>query len=278
MRVFFCANQISLCIAVEVFQLDGFKKKDVIFYDEARCDIGLYKKLGINFISFSRWSFLKFLLTSLFKKPDEVCVPHLRGGRLIRMYAVYAKKLSAIDDGLDSFRVTPKNIVPSDFKIESKYYTFEYDTPLASWLEDFNLIHVCGIEKIADSAKKTINLNKYGVVIVESPGVETIDISALNLQEVCLIKHSNPNKSIINQNDFPHFIGMDANIALEKSIASYKGTLIVGESMTAVYALLMQSPKFKLIITLKNKSKENLLPLTALINRLDFAKLLSVNN
>ena len=91
MRVF-CANRIPLFIATILIKRHGLKNNDLVFFDESRCDINLFQNLSGLLIQYTRLIFLKFILASFFKRPDEVCAPHLRGGRLIKIYASYAKK------------------------------------------------------------------------------------------------------------------------------------------------------------------------------------------
>lgn len=272
MLIIFCANQVSLSIAVSLLRARGLKKNDVIFFDGSRCDILIYKKLGIHFITLTKWNFLKFIIANFFRRPDEVCLPHFFGRKLIRVYARYAKKLSAIDDGLDTFRDVPSNINIADFKQGSNYYTFNYDSSLALWLNNFNLMKVCAVESFAESIRCVADLNEYDGLVVESPGIEALDFEGLNLKNIFVIKHSNPNKNILNDKKLPYVLGSE--IALEKTIENYRGTLIVGESMVAVYALMLKSPQFKLIVTLKRKSMENLPSLVSIINRCRIARLL----
>jgi predicted Fe-Mo cluster-binding NifX family protein len=201
---------------------------------------------------------------SFFIPPLEVCVPHFRGGRLIRAYASYAKKTSAIDDGLDTFREFPRNIVVSDFKIGSNYYTFNYDIRFASWVEKFNIIKVCELNEIGKSSKKILDLNDFDAVLVESPGVEALQLFDLKFARVLVVKHSNPNKSIKALQSYSSSIGSD--FALEKSIENFRGTLIVGESMTAVFALMLKSPAFKLVIAIQRDNKKNLASLVQVLN------------
>ena len=235
----------------------------------------VFANVNIDFIKYNRWNFFKSLINSFLMRPDELCVPHFRGGRLIKAYAKYAKKISAIDDGLDTFREFPKNIVVSDFKLGSNYYTFNYDIRLASWVNDFNLIKVCELSEIAKSSKKTLDLNNFDVVLVESPGIEAAELPDLEPARVLVIKHSNPNKNIKIFQGCVSIAGSD--FALEGSIKNYKGTLIVGESMTAVYALMLQSPAFKLMIAVHKENKKNLTSLLELVSKKEFARLLATH-
>jgi len=255
---------------------EGNQSKRVIFYDDSRCDINIFENDGVDFIKYTRWNFLKLLISSFLRRPDEVCVPHFRGGRLIRFYAKYAKKISVIDDGLDTFRELPRNIVVSDFKFGSNFYTFKYDTSVASWLNEFNLVKVCELNEIAKSSKKILDLNDFDAVLIESPGIEALQLSELKFSRVFIVKHSNPNKNITTLKSCSSSVGSD--FALEKSIENFRGTLIVGESMTAVYALMLKSPSFKLAVAINQHNKKNLVSLINLINKKKFAELLVVDN
>ncbi|MDI1307813.1 MAG: hypothetical protein PSV17_00085 [Methylotenera sp.] len=177
-----------------------------------------------------------------------------------------------IDDGLDTFREFPRNIVVSDFKSDSNYYTFNYDAKLATWLSGFNLINVCELEEIARSSKQKIDLSDFDVVLVESPGIGSVILPDLSASRVLLVKHSNPNKNVKAFESCPSIIGSD--FALEDSIKTYQGTLIVGESMTAVYALQLKSPNFKLLIAINEDNKKNLTSFLDLVGKTSFAKLL----
>jgi hypothetical protein len=251
---------------------DGKRSKQVVFYDGTRCDIKLFDNVNIHFIEYTRWGFLKFFILSCFRRPDEVCVPHFKGGRLIRVYSKFAKKVSAIDDGLDTFRELPRNIVITDFKLGSNYYTFNYDIRLASWISHFNLVNVCELEEIAKSTKKTLDLNNFDVVLVESPGIESAVLPDFKSDKVLLVKHSNPNKNIKR---FQHYASINgADFALEESIKNYKGILIVGESMTAIYALMLESPAFRLMVAVNNDNNKNLTSLLELVSKKEFAELL----
>lgn len=275
-RVIICANQISLTIAVNLASKDKLGIKTIVFYDSSRCDADVFDMLELELIKYSRWTFLFYIINNYFIPPFEICVPHFKGGRLIRIYAKYAKKISAIDDGLDTFREYPRNIDPSDFKLNANYYTFNYDVNLAAWLGNFNLVNVCELEDIARSRKKTLNLNDFDVILVESPGIESVDLQILKSSRVLLVKHSNPNKNISAFKCYQFIIGSE--FALENSIKGYQGTLVIGESMTAVYALQLRSPTFNLLVAVNDGNKRNLTSFVELVNNKEFAKLLVIKN
>ncbi|MDP1659481.1 MAG: hypothetical protein Q8L73_09060 [Methylotenera sp.] len=263
-RVIFCANQVSLCIATTLVEKEKAYINTTVFFDRLRCDTNVFRKLEIDLIHFSKWNFIKFLFKSFFIRPNEVCVPHFKGGRLIRVYAKYAKRISAIDDGLDTFREIPKNIVVSDFKHGSNYYTFKYDFPLATWLQKFNIVRVCELGEIAKSCKEILELNDFEVVLIESPGIEIVSLADFEFAKLLLVKHSNPNKNRETHMCFPSVAGSD--FALEKSLKNFRGTIVVGESMTAVYSLMLKSPAFKLVVAIQDDNKKNLVSLVQLLN------------
>ena len=243
----------------------------MIFFDPIRCDIKPYLEGQAKFIAYSRYNLLIFFLKTWFQRPAEVCLPHLLWGRIIRFYAKLAQKISIIDDGLDTFREHPKNVDLAEFKEATSYYSFEYIFPLASWLQKFQIVSVCSIDKISLSTRPKVDLSQYGTIIIDSPGVQTIQMKQDQLEKTLLIKHSNPNKSAFKQKTEKSLSGND--FALEHSLDSFSGTLIVGESMTAIYALSRKSPSFKLIVCINEFNRENLQSLIAMVNAKGFATL-----
>ena len=87
LRVVFCANQVSLCIAVALAQTDRECVNTKIFYMPGRCDSLAYQDYDVELIPYTRLNFIKFLFATKFNCPDEVCVPHMKMGRLIKNYS-----------------------------------------------------------------------------------------------------------------------------------------------------------------------------------------------
>lgn len=265
-RVIFCANQVSLCIAVALAQKDRVHVNTIVFYMPARCDSLAYQDCGVELIPYSKLNFVKFLITTMLCRPDEVCVPHMITGRLINAYVKYSRVLSAIDDGMDTFREKPRNIVPEDFSKGAKYYTFTYDFPLATWLDKFSLKKICDICQLELSAHPELDTSEIDWLIVESPGV--IDVQELTTHDksrLVVIKHPNYKKNTLTISSAREVVGNE--IALEKTIKNFSGTLFVGESMVLVHALLCGATNLKLKIMLIQSAFENLKSLHRLFDQ-----------
>lgn len=271
-RVIFCANHVTLSIAVCLAQRDREIGNSVIFYMANRCDFLAYKDSGVSLIRYSRVNFLLFALKNIFSIPDEFCVPHMRGGRLIKLYAKLVRTLSAIDDGMDTLRDSPKNINLNDFKSGSNYYTFNYSFALPSWLNHFSIEKVCDIKCLSISSRPQALIHGVNSIIVESTGVENSTLLTQNIgEDVLLVKHSNKNKNTIKHICAKSVSGK--NISLEKTIEVFQGNLIVGESMVAVFALMQANPRYCVIIYLNRENAFNLTSMVKLINSSKFAKL-----
>ena len=236
-RVIFCANQVSLCIAVELALGEKHFIDSVIFCMPERCDLLAYQDYGVHLIPYTRLNFAKFLIDNLLTRPDEVCLPHMRIARLINIYAKYSRVLSAIDDGMDTFREMPKNISPELFPSAASYYTFIYDFPLSTWLSRFTTRKICDIRNLAISSRPQAPLLNITEIVIESPGIDDKHIQlSSEVSNVLIVKHSNRYKNSINIAGMVQVNG--AEIGLEKTIDSFAGSLIVGESMVMIYALL----------------------------------------
>jgi|GEM_PF-5607514 len=256
-RVVFCANQVSLCIAVELAKRDQHRLDTVIFCMPERCDLLAYQDCGVKLIPYTRLNFVKFLIITLLDRPDEVCVPHMRIGRLINKYAKYAKALSAIDDGMDTFREKPKNISPEFFPSAASYYTFTYDFSLSTWLSRFSIQKICDIRNLAISSRPQALLLNITEIVIESPGIDDTHVQlSSEVSSVLLVKHSNRYKHSINIAGMVQVNG--AEIGLEKTIDSFAGSMIVGESMVMVYALLCGRSDLKINVILTQNVFDNL--------------------
>lgn len=265
-RVIFCANQVSLCIAVALAKKERKCVNTIVFFMPARCDWLAYQDCGVKLIPYSRLSFTKFLISTNFVRPDEVCVPHMRIGRLINTYSRYARNFSAIDDGMDSFREKPRIIVPEYFTTGAKYYTFAYSFPLATWLSRFSIKKTCEIRALSASSRPQASFSNITVMIIESPGIDDIHHhQSSNVSNMLIVKHSNKYKNTLNISGAAYVSGAD--IGLESTIDHFSGTLIVGESMAMVYALLCGKSDLKIHVMLTQNAFDNLKCLHSMLVR-----------
>jgi hypothetical protein len=256
-RVVFCANQISMVVANQLVLKKKPNDHFIIVYDPLRCDESIFSNNNQAFIKINKLTFLGIYLKSIVFRPAEVVVPHFKW-KAARLLAKLSKKVSLIDDGLDTLRKIPNNVDPFLIKRGSTYYTFNYKFKLPIWLNAFELLKLCPLNEIAKSKKNIINLNKYDVVYVESPGLteSLINDNSHRYNNALLIKHSNPNKSNIDNFDGDVILGSE--LALEATLANYSGKIFVGESMIAVYLINLKKTTFKIILCVKENSVNNL--------------------
>lgn len=265
-RVIFCANQVSLCIAVALAQKDRVHVNTIVFYMPVRCDSSAFQDYDVELVQYTRWNFVRFLIATILYRPDEICVPHMKIGRLINTYSKYARALSAIDDGMDTFREKPRNIIPENFQSGANYYTFTYAFPLAAWLNLFTIQKICDIKNLAISSRPQASLSNITEMVIESPGIGDIHHQlSSDVSKILIVKHPNQYKNTIS------FLGMidvsGADIALEKTIDNFSGSLFVGESMTMVYALLCGKRNLKMTVMLTRNAFDNLQCLQSLFNK-----------
>ena len=256
-RVIFCANQVSLCIAVALAQKDRECVNTIVFFMPARCDSLAYQDCGFELIPYTKLNFIKFLIATMLGRPDEVCVPHMRIGRLINTYSRYARVISAIDDGMDTFREKPRNVIPEFFPDGANYYTFTYKFPLATWLSRFSIQKTCDIRTLAISSRPQASLSNITEMVIESPGIGDIHHhQSLNFSNILIVTHSNRYKNTMNISGVAHVSGAD--IGLENTIDNFSGSLVVGESMAMVYALICGKSDLKINVMLTQNAFDNL--------------------
>jgi hypothetical protein len=257
-KVFICHNQISLSVTREIL-MNGNILKAYIFYDPLRCDISGFSNLNCTLISQTYLDVLVFFLKIFKLMPFELLVPHFRW-KVSRLMLFFSSKYSFIDDGLDTLRNIPLNI---NIKKHHKndFYTFKYSNQLGSWLNQFKVKKISSFESIRYINKPIYDLNNYSTIIIESPGIERYLASCSHDNNKTLyIKHSNPNKRISNELNCHKLEGGD--FALESSLLSYKGNLIMGETMVGVYLLNLKSSFNRLSFCIK---KENIINLTCYV-------------
>jgi len=272
-RVIFCANQVSLAIASSLLSVAKVNETFTIVYDSKRCDPEAFPSINKYAFAYNRVDYIWLLLKSLFVRPSEVVLPHFKW-TAAKILALFAKQVSFIDDGLDIFREHPRNIDQKKTTPVTSFYTFNYQIPLASWTTSLKVHPICPIEYMAVSSRKTVNFNNFKTVVIESPGVENYINNILDIpQNTLLVRHSNPNKKINFKFKIDEISGSD--YALERSLTNFEGNVIVGESMVAVYLMMIKEPKFQLSIYIKSESLNNLLTFKRMSDSLTHVKLIS---
>jgi hypothetical protein len=176
----------------------------------------------------------------------ELHLAHLRNaGRALRRIAARADRLVLLDDGLDQYRATPRAIDPQAFPTGIDYWLFS-DAPLwrAPWCARFRCRELGPLfdqpEKRSPEGEEP-SLPQRGTLIIDSPGVERLQDQAAGLPRPWwLIPHPVRSKRSWT---LPLAEG-DACLQVppEQLLASWRGMVLVGESLMLLAALRWRAP------------------------------------
>jgi hypothetical protein len=252
LKVIFCYNQVSYIIAKNIE--NNLFSKNILVISENRIE-RTGKKSGVIELNYSSFFTLIILLFSIIPFGLEIVIPHTKGGKILKILAKYAYKLSYVDDGMDTFREVPKNIELSVLSKGTNYFTFDYGLPVANWLKEINQIKVISVSNLEDDYKPSVDLRLFSHVIIESPGISAFDFSLVD-SSYFIIKHPNPKKSIESLKFNSSQNGR--NISVENSLKTFRGELILGETLILVYLLSINYDLSKTILCLNRSDYDNL--------------------
>jgi len=271
-RVIFCPNQVTATVALGLATRDGGRIDTTVVYWPERCDVTMLRRAGVTCISYSRWNCIRILAMRRPFRRMEVCLPHHKLGRFVSAFALLGSTTSLVDDGLDALRNRPRNVDPARFAKGSPFYTFRYDVPLGDWLQAFSVDRVADIQGLGNVERPSLDLRGVDRLVVESPPLGKV-AGQLGVGQpgTLLVTHSNVNKRVLHA---PGTGAVDGkSTALERSLASFTGELVVGESMVAVYALLQQHRSHRIVVYLAREDMANLAPLVRLVSSRTHAEL-----
>lgn len=243
--IFFCQNRISYVIALKVAK----SKSVLIIANKDR----ISKKNSFTIYYNKIISSIVLLLS--FKK-NLVVIPHTKTSKILKWIALYARNLSWIDDGMDTFRDKPKNIDLSLVKEGTKYYTFQHSVPVANWINSMQKIEICPLAEICQHEKPTLNLKNYHSLVIESTGIDANDFVERN--DVFYIKHGNPTKNQILTNQHVKNFEIGSNINVENTALHFQGNIFIGETMVLIYLLTYKDTYSNIHVHLTNRQFENL--------------------
>jgi hypothetical protein len=272
-RIIFCPNQITVSIAIGLARRDSNLIDTTIIYWPDRCEVSSLQAIRVTCIPYSRMACLLYLLKNIWLRRIEVVLPHRKLGNIVNWFSNFCSITALIDDGLDTFKLVPRNLCPDLFDKGTSFYTFRYEVMLGQWLNKFNVISVSDLTECANIARPKLDLAITSRLIIDSPPLDRVQ-SKIGLSEIgsILVLHSNINKRVIK--NFSSCSVSGSEIAIEKSLESFTGELVVGESMVAVYALLQPNRRYRVVAYLSKENSQNLLPLVSLFNKKDDARII----
>jgi hypothetical protein len=247
----FCFNQVSFIIASEMVK-SNYQQSQIIIIPKR---VHKNNDDDLDIIAYNPISTLFIFIRSLFFKNIEVVIPHPKGGRISRWMAKYSRKLSYIDDGMDTFRDVPKNVELNLIRKNTNYYSFDYDLPIAKWLDGLNVVPVCSVRSLANDVKPPANIEEFDGLVIESPGIN-MNADYVNNRNFLLFRHPSYKK---NQN--LRAVGRSVSgleYSLEKTLLNCEGEVVVGETMALIFALCCMTKEICIHLHLTASQHENL--------------------
>lgn len=251
MKIFFCYNQHSYILACAASK--NYPGLNLIVISQSR--VSIIKDSPTLTVKYNPLLGLAVLMLASLFRGIEVILPHAKGGRILRKIAISSKKISFIDDGMDTFRDEPKNFEINLIRPDSNFYMYDYTVPVAAWLSSIDIVRVCGIEELLRDPKPIIKLNNYDCLIVESPGVCLKSLSVDEFKIFC-VKHPSYVKNQDIYGNIDSASGREYSI--EKTIMNFDGDVIVGESVVLIFLIQCLIDLSKIHIHLSRASFDNL--------------------
>jgi len=247
----FCYNQVSFVIACEMVKSNYQQSQIIVMPNRVQKN----NNIELEIVTYNPVSGLMILILSLFFKQIEVVIPHPKGGRISRWMAKYSRNLSYIDDGMDTFRDAPKNVELNLIRENTNYYSFDYDLPVAKWLDKLNVISVCSVNSLAKDVKPPANIEGFDGIVIESPGIN-MNSDYVNNGNFLFFRHPSYKK---NQNvmDIRRTVS-GLEYSLEKTLLKCQGKVIVGETMALIFSLCCMPKEVPIHLYLSSVQYENL--------------------
>ena len=193
----------------------------------------------------------------------ELRLAHLHNaGRALRRIAARADRLVLLDDGLDQYRAAPRAVDPQAFPAGSDYWLFS-DAPLwrAPWCARFRCRELGPLFDRPESPSawggEEDSPPQQGTLIIDSPGVERLQDQAAGLPRPWwLIPHPVRAKRSwtlsLEEGD------ACLQVPPEQVLPSWRGTVLVGESLMLLAALRWRPPGTVVKVVLPPDTDERL--------------------
>jgi hypothetical protein len=263
-RVFFCFNQVAYAVARAEVAADPTGRTRIIYYAQRIRAQDVQPMDSAR--PFTRVLGLLLVVGAALSSRIEIVVPHPKGGTIVRWIVRVARRLAYVDDGMDSFRTTPRNLDPGRLRPGTTFYALDHSLPLADWLHGLVVRRRCPLRALARDSRPFLDLSALDVLEVESPGLRAAGAVPSGARAGYVV-HPNRAKNASVPPGYRVFAGLDLNV--ERSLASFSGVLRVGESMLLVYALADPDRSYAIEVHLTREQHSNLTALHASLARAD---------
>lgn len=193
-------------------------------------------------------SYLLLVPFALLGLVGELRLSHLSGaGAGLRLILRRARKLILLDDGLDQYRACPRAVDPDAFPAGIDYWLFS-DAPAwrAPWCGRFQCRE---LGPLFAPSPSLLGADTEGTLIIDSPGIEHLqDPPSAWPRPWCVVPHPVAAKRSWS---LPPGTGDRVHHgAPEALLPSWKGTVVVGESLMLLAALRLRAPGTRLVLAL----------------------------
>jgi hypothetical protein len=251
-ELFFCLNQVSYVLATG-YLVSQPALQGAIRFDIRRVrPLPRFKRLHSAAISPGRT--VCAAASAIVAGPTRAWVPHERTGRLIQWCARACSETALIDDGMDTLRDVPKNLDLARMPGVSTLLTFADYRVVGRWATGLQHIAGAALAALADDDRPAFDLRPYRTVIVESPGVAAQRFAG---DRALYVPHPSPIKRLASPPACSLFPAHTHS--LEKSLLSFRGRVVVGETMLLPFLLATRHDGLReLIVTLTRQQYGNL--------------------
>lgn len=262
--VLVCTNRVNCTIALNGVLSDS-KRPTLLLYDAARLFAPAVASSRVCVRRQRRWVVLLIEVIAAVGGLNTLYLPHHRVSRHILSLARRAKRVAYLDDGLDTRRRTPLNVVPSQIEPGAEYLTFEELATLAPWMADLTVRRVCSMAGLALPPGRSLpGLSGIRHVLFESPGLDAVAVMqglALSPEETLLVEHPVPAKRSHLSGSFKKLNGADINAEALLDVVRDLD-LYFGETMLLYYAVARCDSSNRIHAQLSPAQKENLIGLS----------------
>lgn len=251
-----CYNQVSYLVAGEHAMLAAEDRPTILAaFDRV---VQQPRFAGIEHRPLNRWQTLLACLQCLTLRRVVVYLPHDRTGRLLQLLGSLSGSVRLVDDGLDTLREKPKNVRLDRLARIDELLTFTDYDELAGWTTTLRVTRVCSLAVLLNDSRPALVSSAYKTLVVQSPGVlvaDAVELTNVRPREVFVFVHGNPAKRSAIPVDFVQ--GASDGASIERTVASFEGTVLTGETMVTVFALFC-APRVRLVVQLSAEQYDNL--------------------
>lgn len=220
----------------------------------------------------NRGTLILFNVISLILK-ITLFTPHIQNGTLIRSLASKSAKIFLIDDGLDSYRLKPRNgqdlLAP---KVRTYICIRQENLDFSPWCHKFNIKNYSlPLQNLTNKEVAiSFDLHVYDHLVIESPGIKKSTLNKIS-GNACVFVHPNINKQSDSWNDFDSF-SFPPDVSIERVLSNLPPSkLHIGFTYTLVRLLTtnlaFRNPNEKINIYLNHEANNITSSLLLLINQ-----------